>query len=103
MKIYIDSEFKCHINNHDGIFKEIETDFFNDKCDTFIEGHRFVPHGESWTRSDGYVFQGKMITAWKDYSELAYAQQEYERNLLSQYKTDNEEYLKALQILSVEI
>lgn len=41
--IYIDNEFMCHTINPDNIFKEIETDFFNDKCETFIEGYRFVP------------------------------------------------------------
>lgn len=86
MKIYIDAEFKCHTTNPDSAFREVETDFFYGKCDTFIEGYRFVPSGETWTRSDGVVFHGEMISPWKPYDELAYAQQEYERQLLNEYK-----------------
>lgn len=75
--IYLDSDFKCHITN-DGTMTAVETDFFGGKCDTFIEGYRFVPSGKSWTRSDGVVFHGEMITPWKDYSLLVAAQAQYE-------------------------
>ena len=44
--IYIDSDFKCHITD-DGTMRAVETDFFDQKCDAFIEGYRFVPAGES--------------------------------------------------------
>ena len=81
--IYIDSEFKCHVINPDGTFREVETDFFNDKCEAFIMGYRFVPAGESWTRSDGQVFTGEMIAPWKDYAELDAAQREYEKALIA--------------------
>lgn len=75
--IYIDSEFKCHVTNN-GTLTAVETDFFDGKCDIFIEGYRFVPEGESWTRSDGVVFLGEMIAPWKDFRELDAAQREYE-------------------------
>lgn len=78
MKIYIDYDFKCHINNPDGILREAETVFFDGKCTEFIEGYRFIPSGESWTRSDGKVFRGEMIAPWKNYTELAAAQAQYE-------------------------
>ena len=78
MKNYIDSEYRCHTINPDGKFREVEIDFFNDKCQTFIEGYRFIPSGDSWTRSDGAVFHGEMITPWKDYNGLAAAQRQYE-------------------------
>ena len=81
--IYIDSDYKCHTSN-DGTMTEVETDFFNGKCQTFIEGYRFVPFGESWTRSDGEVFTGEMISPWKDYDELDAAQREYERQLIKE-------------------
>lgn len=84
--IYIDSDFKCHTTNLDNTFREIETDFFNGKCDTFIEGFRFVPSGENWTREDGTVFHGEMISPWKDYTELDTAQRKYEQQLLSEYE-----------------
>ena len=85
MKIYIDSDFKCHVIN-DSTMNSIETDFFDNKCQAFIEGYRFIPSGESWTRSDGIVFRGEMISPWKNYSELDSAQREYEKQILTEYK-----------------
>ena len=78
MTIYIDTEYKCHTTNTDGNFREVESEFFDGKCAAFIEGYRFIPSGDSWTRSDGAVFHGEMITPWKDYNELAAAQRQYE-------------------------
>ena len=91
MKIYIDPEFKCHTTNPDSSFQEIETDFFIDKCNAFIEGYRFVPNGESWIREDGTVFDGEMISPWKDYTQLEIAQQQYERTMLAQLKNNQNE------------
>lgn len=84
MKIYIDSAFHCHVTNPDGAFSEIETDFFNGKCDAFIEGYRFIPAGETWTREDGTVFAGEMIAPLKPWEELDAAQREYERQQLAE-------------------
>ena len=81
--VFYDSDFKCHTSNPDGAFREVETDFFDGKCDAFIEGYRFVPSGESWTRSDGKVFPGEMITPWKPYAELDAAQRQYEQALIA--------------------
>lgn len=86
--IYLDAEFRCYVTN-DGTMTAVETDFFDGKCDTFIEGYRFVPSGESWVREDGTVFHGEMIAPWKDYKELAAAQAQYER--------DNAELLEAYE------
>ena len=83
--IYIDSEFKCHMA-YDSTMTAVETEAFDGKCDAFIEGYRFVPSGETWTRSDGTVFHGVMISPWKDYAELDNAQREYERQLLATYE-----------------
>ena len=82
MKIYIDSDYKCHTTAADGL-REFDVPAFDGKCDTFIEGYRFVPAGESWTRSDGKVFAGEMIAPWKDYAELDAVQREYEREQLA--------------------
>ena len=82
--VYIDSDYKCHIVN-DGTMVEIQTDAFDGRCAEYIEGYRFVPAGESWTREDGVVFEGEMITPWKDYNELDAVQREYERKLLAEY------------------
>ena len=95
--IYIDSEFKCHTVN-DGTMTPVETDFFDGKCDTFIEGYRFVPFGESWIREDGMVFTGEMVAPWKDYTELDATQREYERQLLAEYESALAEIEKALGV-----
>ena len=76
--IYIDSEFKCHVSD-DGTMAAAETDFFDGRCDMFVEGYRFIPEGESWTREDGTVFRGEMIAPWKPFDVLTAYQQEYER------------------------
>ena len=77
MKIYLDSDFRCHLTN-DGTMKEAETDFFDGKCAAFVEGYRFVPAGERWTRSDGVVFNGEMIAPAEDYGALEKAQAQHE-------------------------
>ena len=68
--IYLDPEFKCHVNN-DGSFElltTVETDAFNNFCDEYIEGYRFVPKDYTWTRSDGVEFRGEMIAPHTDYN-----------------------------------
>lgn len=94
--IYIDSEYHCHISNQNDAFRKIATDFFDGKCQTFIEGYRFVPQGESWAREDGVVFRGEMIAPWKPYSELDAAQREYEQEQLADMQA-------ALEILGVTV
>lgn len=76
--IYVDSDFKCHVAD-DGTMTAVETDYFDGKCDAFIQGYRFIPAGKSWTRYDGVVFYGEMIAPWMPYQELDSIQQEYER------------------------
>lgn len=93
--IYLDSEFKCHIIDN-GTMKAIETEVFNGKCDAYIEGYRFIPTGESWTRSDGVVFNGEMISPWKEYGDLDAIQREYERQLIFEQE-------EALKIVGVEL
>lgn len=80
MIIYIDNDFKCHVETAEGL-TAVETAFFDGKCKRFIEGYRFVPDGETWTRSDGRTFTGEMIAPHKDYAILAAAQEQYEENL----------------------
>lgn len=77
MTIYIDSDYKCHTSPSDGL-TAVETDFFDGKCRQYIEGYRFVPVGHSWTREDGQVFTGEMVTPWRDYAILAELQTLYE-------------------------
>ena len=89
--IYLDSDFKCHVSN-DGTMIPIEVDIFDNKCDAFIEGYRYVPEGESWTRYDGVVFYGEMITPCVDYKILDAAQRDYERYLFVDAISKVEEY-----------
>lgn len=84
MKIYIDSDYRCHTTNEDGIYREIETNFFNGKCKDFIEGYRFIPDGELWVRDDDSIFHGKMISPWKPYDELDMAQRLYEKQTIQE-------------------
>ena len=77
MTIYIDSDYKCHTSPADGL-TAVETDTFDGKCRQYIEGYRFVPAGETWTREDGQVFHGEMVAPWRDYELLAELQAIYE-------------------------
>ena len=92
MKMYIDSDFKCHTSNPEGLFREEllsenASAFFADKCTTFIEGYRLKPEGETWVREDGFVFSGgEMISPWKDYEKLHDVQLEYERQKIAEYE-----------------
>lgn len=61
--VYIDSKYRCHVSD-DGTMTAVETDFFDGKCDAFVEGYRCIPGG--------------MTAPWKPYSELAAAQRQYE-------------------------
>lgn len=93
--IYIDSDFKCHVTD-DGTMTPVETTIFDGKCDTFVEGYRFIPSGESWTREDGKVFTGEMITPCENYSVLDNAQRKCERQLLAEYE-------EALKVMGVTV
>ena len=77
MKIFIDSDYKCHVSN-DGTMREFEVPDFDGMCPAFIEGYRYVPPGEAWTRSDGKVFKGKMRSPWRDKCLLDEFQAQYE-------------------------
>lgn len=84
MRIYVDpNNFECHVTNPDGTYQAVETDFFDGKCDVYIEGYRYVPSGQTWTRSDGVEFQGEMISPRLDYDELTKMQTLYENALAS--------------------
>lgn len=78
MTIYIDSDYKCH-DSDNGTMRAVETDFFAGRCSEFIEGYRYVPAGETWTRPDGQTFTGEMVTPWRDYSGLAAIQTAVDR------------------------
>lgn len=97
MKIYIDTDFKCHVAD-DGTMTAVETDAFDGKCDAYIEGYRFVLSGETWTRDDGVEFAGEMISPWRPWTELDAAQREYEREQIAQYESALTEIEAALGV-----
>lgn len=78
MKIYLDESFRCHVSPGDGL-TEAETDFFDGKASEFVEGYRYIPAGQTWTREDGTVFTGEMISPWKPWAELDSIQRAYEQ------------------------
>ena len=80
MLIYIDTDYKCHAED-DGTMQEHDVPFFDGKCTAVIEGYRYVPAGEAWTRSDGVVFEGEMIAPFEDSRILAAYQAQYEAML----------------------
>ena len=94
-KIYLDSDFKCHISGDDTMIS-VETAAFDGKCDAYIEGYRLVPSGKTWVREDGVEFAGEMIAPWKPWAELDAAQREYEREQYSAVVAQNAEYEAAL-------
>ena len=96
-KIYLDADWKCHICD-DGTMTAVETAAFDGKCNTYIEGYRFVPAGKTWVREDGTVFTGEMVAPWKPWDELEEAQREYERQLVAEYEAALQEIEEALGV-----
>lgn len=95
MTIYVDSDYKCHTTTADGL-TAVETDYFDGKCLAYIEGYRFVPSGQTWTRPDGVTFVGEMVCPWKPWRELDAAQRAYEQEQLESLSAQNAEYEAAL-------
>ena len=101
MTIYIDNDYRCHISNPDGTLTAVETDAFDGKCPAYIEGYRYIPAGESWTRPDGVVFGGEMIAPWRDWRTLDAAQRDYEREQYAAMSAELADAQAALEILGV--
>ena len=95
MTIYIDGDYKCHTSPGEGL-TAVETDIFDGKCRQYIEGYRFVPSGESWTREDGEVFHGEMVAPWRPYEIIEEFQTIYEEELAKQA-----DMASALEVLGV--
>lgn len=93
--IYIDSDFKCHTTAGPGL-TPVETNAFDGKCSRYIQGYRFVPAGQTWTREDGVVFAGEMIAPAEDSRILEAAQAAYE-----EAQEENADALAALEVLGV--
>lgn len=99
MTIYIDNDYKCYVSSAEGR-RAVETNFFDGKCEEWIESYRFVPDGETWTREDGEEFRGEMVTPWKDLSEAYTAQTAYLERRTVQYEAALSEIEAALGVTS---
>ena len=90
MKIYIDSDFKCHVSDPDGVYTAVDADYFDGKCPAYIEGYRYIP--------DGVTFSGEMIAPWRDWRTLDDAQRAYEWEQLAAYEQALSEIEAALGV-----
>ena len=99
MTIYIDSDYKCYVSSAEGR-RAVETNFFDGKCPELIESFRFVPEGETWTREDGEVFEGEMVTPLKDLGKAYAAQTAYLERQNAQYEAALTEIEAALGVTS---
>ena len=99
MTIYIDRDCKCYTEPAAGR-TAVETNAFDGKCRQYIEGYRFVPAGQSWTREDGQMFHGEMITPWRPYDILAEFQALYEeeQQIINEYDSALAEIEQALGV-----
>lgn len=100
MTIYVDSEYICHSSDAGGL-SPVETDFFDGKCAGYIERYRYIPQGESWTRSDGQTFVGEMIAPAEDSRTLEAIQAAYEQGQI-QAAAGFSDMQAALDVLGVE-
>ena len=101
MTIYIDNDYKCHLSD-DGTRRAFELPFFDGKCAEFVEGYRFVPRGEMWTRADGQTFRGEMIALCRDYSQISEIQTAVDRTQAQAQQTINE-YEQALSEIEIAL
>lgn len=70
MTLYIDTDYRLHTEPAPGL-RAVELPEMEGKCRAYIEGYRYVPEGQTWTREDGEVFAGAMLSPARDYSTLA--------------------------------
>ena len=78
-RVYIDGEYRCHATAAEGR-TAAESEFFDGKGAGVIYGYRFIPAGQSYTRADGAVFRGEMITPIADSALLEGFQAQAERS-----------------------
>lgn len=73
--IYIDRNYLSHPEDGAGR-RAVETAFFDGKCEAFVEGYRFIPASERWTREDGVEFVGEVAFPVANYDMLEEKQRE---------------------------
>ena len=88
MIIYLDSEYRCHVQN-DGTMRTFEVPEFDGMCDSYIEGYRYIPTGETWMREDGIEFTGEMLAPYDDYVELQAQQLQHEQEMRAKMRANS--------------
>lgn len=58
--LFLDSNYMIHTDFKVG-YTTVETDVFDNYCDTALENIRYIPKNASWTRQDGLVYYGPFI------------------------------------------
>lgn len=96
-KIYLDSDFKCHLASG-GAMTALETEAFDGRSDAFIESCRFVPAEETWIREDGEAFRGEMMAPWK----MPDGQGDLVPSELERLRAENADMAEALALLGYE-
>lgn len=86
--IFLNRDYECSLVEKNDTVQSIETNIFDGKCNAYIEGFRFIPAGQTWTRKDGVVFTGEMIAPFKDTAYLEAVQTAFEE--LSESITNTE-------------
>ena len=102
MKIYIDSDYKCHATPADEL-TAVETDFFDGKAPGYIEGYRFIPTGEHWTAEDGTVYRGEAAFPVTDWEALDKIQRVYEREQIPALTAQNDELVEAMAAMVEDV
>ena len=97
MEIYIDNDYKCHTVSG-GVMRKFDVPFFDGKCEEWIESYRYVPAGETWTRGDGVMFSGEMVSPWRDLTDAYAAQTAYLADQMAQYEAALTEIEAALEV-----
>ena len=85
-QFYVDGNYRCHANYEEGMTL-VEDEFFDGKCDAFIEGY-------CYDTSKGYV----QIYPWKPYKVLDAAQKKYKKQLLADFESALTEIETALGV-----
>lgn len=99
--IYLNEKFECFCYETEETVMSVETDFFDGKCNAFIEGYRYIPEGYTWIRKDGEIFTGLMVAPFKEMAYLNAVQTAFEE--LSESITNTELAIAELYEMGVTL
>lgn len=102
MKVYVDLEYSCFAQKSEGL-REVESDFFDGKCNTLIECFKFVPAGESYTDEHGLLHSGAIWNYKPITSSIERIQAAYEHEQLEVVTADRDDLLSDIAALIEEV